>query len=149
MDARGESDGEGALLSGHNKRALGGWSLCQTFAKLVGTRTRRACRRVQEGAPVPDDAWEYRIRESLKDAAFTGLMYRPYVSTMPTPPEVDAGDAKWVWVSGARAGVGGWRALLLQRERLPKLSAPARLTRSVHAPSADEEMSGWWTEPQT
>lgn len=74
----------------------------------AGKRTPRAAGS-QESTPVPDDAWEYRIRESLKDAAFTGLKYRPYVSTMPTPPEVDAGDAKWVWVSGAGAwaGVGG------------------------------------------
>lgn len=53
---------------------------------------------VQEHATIPDDAWEYHIRKSLNDAAYKGLDYVPYCSTMPCKPESD--DVKFIWVSG-------------------------------------------------
>jgi hypothetical protein len=53
----------------------------------------------QAGAKIPDDAWEYQIRKSLKDAAFQGLDYVPYCSTMPVPKDCD--DPRFMWVSFA------------------------------------------------
>lgn len=51
---------------------------------------------MQAGAKIPDDAWEYQIRKSLKDAAFQGLEYVPYCSTMPVPKECD--NPRFMWV---------------------------------------------------
>ncbi|KAL6777724.1 hypothetical protein ACKKBG_A15390 [Auxenochlorella protothecoides x Auxenochlorella symbiontica] len=44
---------------------------------------------------IPDDAWEYQIRKTLNDAAYNGLDYVPYCSTMPVQPKCD--DAKFIW----------------------------------------------------
>lgn len=52
---------------------------------------------VQAHVPVPDDAWEYQIRKSLNDAAYNGLQYVPYCSTMPVQEKCD--DPKFMWVS--------------------------------------------------
>lgn len=46
--------------------------------------------------PVPDDAWEYQIRKSLNDAAYNGLQYVPYCSTMPVQVKCD--EPKFMWV---------------------------------------------------
>ncbi|KAI7835725.1 hypothetical protein COHA_010379 [Chlorella ohadii] len=46
-------------------------------------------------ARIPDDAWEYQIRKSLNDAAYNGLDYVPYCSTMPVQPRDD--NPKWLW----------------------------------------------------
>jgi hypothetical protein len=48
-------------------------------------------------AKVPDDAWEYQIRKSLNDAAYNGLDYVPYCSTMPIPSKTDEKDVKFMW----------------------------------------------------
>lgn len=44
---------------------------------------------------IPDDAWEYQIRKQLNDAAYQGLDYVPYCSTMPVQPRED--NPKWIW----------------------------------------------------
>ncbi|KAK2078184.1 hypothetical protein QBZ16_004052 [Prototheca wickerhamii] len=44
---------------------------------------------------IPEDAWEYQIRKSLNDAAYNGLDYVPYCSTMPVQPKCD--EAKFIW----------------------------------------------------
>ncbi|CAK0762439.1 hypothetical protein CVIRNUC_002957 [Coccomyxa viridis] len=44
---------------------------------------------------IPDDAWEYQIRKSLNDAAYNGLQYVPYCSTMPVQKVCD--DARFIW----------------------------------------------------
>lgn len=46
-------------------------------------------------AQIPDDAWEYQIRKSLNDAAFNGLDYVPYCSTMPV--QKDSENPKFIW----------------------------------------------------
>ncbi|KDD77155.1 hypothetical protein H632_c7p3 [Helicosporidium sp. ATCC 50920] len=46
-------------------------------------------------ARIPDDAWEYQIRKSLNDAAYNGLDYVPYCSTMPVTEKTD--DVKFIW----------------------------------------------------
>lgn len=46
-------------------------------------------------ARIPDDAWDYQIRKALNDAAYNGLDYVPYCSTMPVQPH-DA-NPKWMW----------------------------------------------------
>ena len=45
---------------------------------------------------VPDDAWEYHMRKAANDAAFNGLAYKPYCSTMPVKPKEDAPKFAWV-----------------------------------------------------
>ena len=50
----------------------------------------------QAHAKIPDDAWEYQIRKSLKDAAYQGLDYVPYCSTMPVPKECE--NPRFMWV---------------------------------------------------
>lgn len=55
---------------------------------------------VQAHNPIPDDAWEYQIRKSLNDAAYNGLQYVPYCSTMPVQEKCD--DAKFMWVRSVR-----------------------------------------------
>lgn len=52
---------------------------------------------VQVHATIPDDAWEYHIRKSLNDAAYKGLDYVPYNTTMPLTPQSD--NVKFIWVS--------------------------------------------------
>ena len=54
-----------------------------------------SCRRPQAHAKVPEDAWEYQIRKALNDAAYNGLDYVPYCSTMPVQQHDD--NPKWVW----------------------------------------------------
>lgn len=49
----------------------------------------------QAHARIPDDAWDYQIRKALNDAAYNGLDYVPYCSTMPVQPH-DA-NPKWMW----------------------------------------------------
>ncbi|KAI8104352.1 hypothetical protein M9434_002910 [Picochlorum sp. BPE23] len=44
---------------------------------------------------IPDDAWEYQIRKSLNDAAYNGLDYVPYCSTMPVQEHCE--DPKFMW----------------------------------------------------
>jgi hypothetical protein len=44
---------------------------------------------------IPDDAWEYQIRKSLNDAAYNGLDYVPYCSTMPVQENCE--DPKFMW----------------------------------------------------
>lgn len=51
---------------------------------------------MQAQARIPDDAWEYQIRKSLNDAAYNGLDYVPYCSTMPVTEKTD--DVKFIWV---------------------------------------------------
>jgi hypothetical protein len=50
---------------------------------------------VQAHNRIPDDAWEYQIRKQLNDAAYQGLDYVPYCSTMPVQPRED--NPKWIW----------------------------------------------------
>lgn len=45
---------------------------------------------------IPDDAWEYHTRKALNDAAYKGLDYVPYSSTMPVQPQTD--EPKFMWV---------------------------------------------------
>jgi hypothetical protein len=45
---------------------------------------------------IPDDAWEYQIRKSLNDAAYNGLDYVPYCSTMPVQKNAEDG-VKFMW----------------------------------------------------
>ncbi len=45
---------------------------------------------------IPDDAWEYQIRKSLNDAAYNGLDYVPYCSTMPVQENAEEG-VKFMW----------------------------------------------------
>ena len=52
---------------------------------------------VQAHATIPDDAWEYHIRKSLNDAAYKGLDYVPYNTTMPLTPQSE--NVKFIWVS--------------------------------------------------
>lgn len=49
----------------------------------------------QSHARIPDDAWEYQIRKALNDAAYNGLDYVPYCSTMPVQPRDE--NPKWMW----------------------------------------------------
>lgn len=44
---------------------------------------------------VPEDAWEYHTRKALNDAAYKGLDYVPYSSTMPVQPKTD--EPKFMW----------------------------------------------------
>lgn len=44
---------------------------------------------------IPDDAWEYQIRKALNDAAYNGLDYVPYCSTMPVQEVCE--DPKFIW----------------------------------------------------
>ena len=55
---------------------------------------------VQAHNPVPEDAWEYQIRKSLNDAAYNGLQYVPYCSTMPVQEKCD--NPKFMWVSSTQ-----------------------------------------------
>ena len=61
----------------------------------VGSTGDRSARS-QAHASIPEDAWEYHIRASLKDAAYKGLDFVPYCSTMPCKPESE--DVKFMWV---------------------------------------------------
>ncbi len=49
--------------------------------------------------PIPDDAWEYQIRKALNDAAYQGLEYVPYCTTMPVKPNSE--DVAFMWVGAA------------------------------------------------
>lgn len=53
---------------------------------------------IQAHNKVPDDAWEYHTRKALNDAAYKGLDYVPYCSTMPVQPQTD--EPKFMWVRG-------------------------------------------------
>ena len=50
----------------------------------------------QAHVPIPDDAWEYQIRKALNDAAYQGLEYVPYCTTMPVKPNSE--DVAFMWV---------------------------------------------------
>ena len=56
----------------------------------------------QSHAKIPDDAWEYQIRKALNDAAYNGLEYVPYCSTMPVQEKCE--DPKFMW---RKKGAGG------------------------------------------
>jgi hypothetical protein len=58
---------------------------------------------VQAHATIPDDAWEYHIRKSLKDAAYKGLDYVPYNTTMPLTPQSE--NVRFIWVSAGASPV--------------------------------------------
>ena len=61
-------------------------------------RRRRPCPFpwcLQSHARIPDDAWEYQIRKALNDAAYNGLDYVPYCSTMPVQSRDET--PKWLW----------------------------------------------------
>eukprot|EP00201_Polytomella_parva_P000547 CAMPEP_0175077644 /NCGR_PEP_ID=MMETSP0052_2-20121109/23533_1 /TAXON_ID=51329 ORGANISM="Polytomella parva, Strain SAG 63-3" /NCGR_SAMPLE_ID=MMETSP0052_2 /ASSEMBLY_ACC=CAM_ASM_000194 /LENGTH=88 /DNA_ID=CAMNT_0016347189 /DNA_START=12 /DNA_END=275 /DNA_ORIENTATION=+ len=45
--------------------------------------------------PVPDSAWEFHLRRSLNDAAYSSLDYVPYCSTMPVQKKCD--QPKFMW----------------------------------------------------
>lgn len=51
----------------------------------------------QAHAPIPDDAWEYQVRKSLNDAAYKGLEYVPYCTTMPV--KANSEHVAFMWVS--------------------------------------------------
>ena len=51
---------------------------------------------LQAHAPIPDDAWEYQIRKALNDAAYNGLEYVPYCTTMPIQPNSE--NVAFMWV---------------------------------------------------
>jgi len=53
----------------------------------------------QAHVPIPDDAWEYQIRKSLNDAAYQGLEYVPYCTTMPV--KANSEDVAFMWVRAA------------------------------------------------
>lgn len=55
---------------------------------------------LQAHVPIPEDAWEYQIRKSLNDAAYNGLQYVPYCSTMPVPEKCDEPKFMWVRICG-------------------------------------------------
>ena len=68
----------------------------------------------QADARVPDDAWEFHARKSANDAAYQGLDYAPYVSTMPVvaPATAGGGDSggvtpKWAWKKKGGGSGGG------------------------------------------
>ncbi|KAK9861251.1 hypothetical protein WJX84_008273 [Apatococcus fuscideae] len=46
-------------------------------------------------AKVPEDAWEYKIRKENNDAAYNGLDYVPYCSTMPVQQKTE--NPKFMW----------------------------------------------------
>jgi hypothetical protein len=50
---------------------------------------------MQAANKIPDDAWEYQIRKALNDAAYNGLDYVPYCSTMPVQESCD--EPKFMW----------------------------------------------------
>ncbi len=57
---------------------------------------------MQAQAKIPDDAWEYQIRKANNDAAYNGLDYVPYCTTMPVRPNPDENtEVKFMWVSCA------------------------------------------------
>jgi len=51
--------------------------------------------RMQVHNKIPDDAWEYQIRKALNDAAYNGLDYVPYCSTMPVQEKCDNPQFMW------------------------------------------------------
>lgn len=61
--------------------------------------------RLQAHARVPDDAWEYQLRRSLGDAAYSTLAYVPYCSTMPVQRKCNS--PAWMWVSALHRGRPG------------------------------------------
>ena len=50
----------------------------------------------QAHAKIPSDAWEYHIRKALNDAAYNGLEYVPYCSTMPVQEQTASPQFMWV-----------------------------------------------------
>ena len=68
---------------------------CRLLRAPAPCRRRRPPPRLQAHAKVPEDAWEYQIRKALNDAAYNGLDYVPYSSTMPVQPKDDS--PKWMW----------------------------------------------------
>lgn len=95
------------FVVGYPEKSLGGTS------PLVDPRSSRVIRRgppppllsspltsashaPQAHNKIPDDAWEYQIRKSLNDAAYNGLDYVPYCSTMPVQDNAEDG-VKFMW----------------------------------------------------
>lgn len=76
-------------------------TLTRSLHPLAPLPPARAAPCTQAHAKVPDDAWEYQIRKALNDAAYNGLEYVPYCSTMPVQPRDD--NAKWMWKKKAKA----------------------------------------------
>ena len=68
---------------------------CSPALACLAAGPSPCCRRLQAHAKVPEDAWEYQIRKALNDAAYNGLDYVPYSSTMPVQPKDDS--PKWMW----------------------------------------------------
>lgn len=68
--------------------------------------------------PVPEDAWEYQIRKSLNDAAYNGLQYVPYCSTMPVQEKCDEPKFMWVSLCLVTAQTKGNATLLLLKEKI-------------------------------
>lgn len=73
---------------GHRRRPAG-----RLPPLLTPSPPRHRC--LQAHARIPDDAWEYQVRKALNDAAYNGLDYVPYCSTMPVQPRDD--NPKWLW----------------------------------------------------
>lgn len=48
---------------------------------------------------IPQTEWEYAMRKSLRDAAFTNLAYEPACSHMPTCAAGKCSAPRFVWVS--------------------------------------------------
>ncbi|KAK9816971.1 hypothetical protein WJX72_007633 [[Myrmecia] bisecta] len=44
---------------------------------------------------IPDDAHEYHLRKALNDAAYNGLAYVPFCSTMPVQQQCS--EPKFAW----------------------------------------------------
>lgn len=73
---------------------------------------------IQAHAKIPDDAWEYKIRKENNDAAYNGLDYVPYCSTMPVQQKTE--NPKFMWVS-----IRSWRCGHFEIAFLPSLQLTA------------------------
>jgi hypothetical protein len=78
-----------------SQRPARSYSAQQTFSIPFSVLFTTLCRRSQVHTKVPDDAWEYQIRKALNDAAYNGLDYVPYCSTMPVQDKCE--DPKFMW----------------------------------------------------
>jgi hypothetical protein len=68
----------------------------------------------QHQGNVPSSEWEYSMRKSLKDAAFTSLDYVPACTHMPVCAEGKCTAPRFVWVSA----IAGFRDALTISKRL-------------------------------
>ena len=78
------------------RRQLSALSLVLMPCKTVPRSHAAAVAACQAHVPIPDDAWEYQIRKSLNDAAYQGLEYVPYCTTMPV--KANSEDVAFMWV---------------------------------------------------